>query len=82
DLGRLEAVAAVGNAASRRVLEKADFRAEGVARGLLVIGGKRVDHVRYGLLRDEWAAGGGQTADGDEADVGAPTAGRDGAEGR
>jgi ribosomal-protein-alanine N-acetyltransferase len=64
DLDRLEAVAAVGNAASRRVLEKAGFRAEGVARGLLAIGGERVDHVRYGLLRDEWAAGSGQTAEG------------------
>ena len=51
DLERLEAVAAVENIASRRVLEHAGFVPEGTARGLLRIGGRRVDHVRYGLLR-------------------------------
>lgn len=55
DLARLEAVAAVANLASRRVLERAGFRPEGIARGLLVIAGARVDHARYGLLREEWA---------------------------
>ena len=50
-LDRLEAVAAVENVASRRVLEHAGFVPEGIARGLLRIGGRRVDHVRYGLLR-------------------------------
>lgn len=64
DLGRVEAVAAVGNAASRRVLEAAGFRFEGVARGLLVIGGERVDHARYGVLREEWAAREGGAARG------------------
>lgn len=53
DLARLEAVAAVANVASRRVLEKAGFGFEGVARGLLLIGGARVDHARYGRLRTE-----------------------------
>ncbi|HYI25322.1 MAG TPA: GNAT family protein, partial [Thermomicrobiales bacterium] len=53
DLGRLEAVAAVDNLASRRVLAKAGFIEEGIARGLLVIGGERVDHVRFGLLRPD-----------------------------
>lgn len=52
-LERLEAVATVDNVASRRVLEKCGFRFEGVARGLLVISGKRVDHARYGLLRSD-----------------------------
>ena len=52
-LWRLEAVAPVGNAASRRVLARAGFRYEGIARGYLVIGGRRVDHVRYALLRPE-----------------------------
>ncbi len=47
---RLGAVAAVENIASRRVLERSGFRFEGIARGLLVIGGQRVDHARYGLL--------------------------------
>ena len=51
DLQRLEAVAAVDNLASRRVLAKAGFVEEGIARGLLVIDGVRVDHARFGLLR-------------------------------
>ena len=54
DLWRLEAVAAVDNTASRRVLEQAGFRFEGIARSYLVIGGERVDHARYALLRPEW----------------------------
>jgi len=49
-LGRLEAVAAVENVASRRVLERNGFRFEGIARGYLIIAGQRVDHARYGLL--------------------------------
>ena len=53
DLWRLEAIAATANVASRRVLEKAGFAQEGHARGLLVIGGVRVDHERYALLRTE-----------------------------
>ncbi len=47
---RLGAVAAVENIASRRVLERSGFRFEGIARGLLVIAGERVDHATYGLL--------------------------------
>lgn len=50
DLERLEAVAAVENAASRRVLEANGFRLEGIQRGLLLIGGRRIDHAMYGLL--------------------------------
>ena len=50
-LERLEAIAAVENVASRRVLEHAGFVPEGTARGLLRIGKRRIDHVRYGLLR-------------------------------
>lgn len=56
DLWRLEAIAAVANVASCRVLERAGFRCEGIARALLVIAGERVDHARYGLLRPEWEA--------------------------
>ena len=57
DLWRLEAVAAVENAASRRVLERAGFALEGVARSYLVIARERVDHARYGLLRPDWESG-------------------------
>jgi RimJ/RimL family protein N-acetyltransferase len=53
-LERLEAVVATENVASQRVLASAGFRREGLARGLLRVGGERLDHYRYGLLRDEW----------------------------
>jgi RimJ/RimL family protein N-acetyltransferase len=49
-LERVEAVAAVENVASRRVLEKAGFQFEGIRRGLLRIQGQRVDHACYGIL--------------------------------
>ncbi len=54
DLDRLQAVAAVDNAASRRVLERAGFQCEGIARAYLIICDQRIDHVRYALLRDDW----------------------------
>ncbi|CAA9548888.1 MAG: hypothetical protein AVDCRST_MAG73-2686 [uncultured Thermomicrobiales bacterium] len=56
NLDRVEAIAAVENIASRRALERAGFGFEGIARGLLVIGGERVDHARYGILRSDWLA--------------------------
>ena len=56
NLARLEGVAAVDNVASRRVMERAGFRQEGLLRGLLEIGGERVDHALYGLLRTDWLA--------------------------
>jgi RimJ/RimL family protein N-acetyltransferase len=49
-LERIEAVAAVENVASRRVLEKSGFQFEGIRRGLLRIQGRRVDHACYGIL--------------------------------
>jgi RimJ/RimL family protein N-acetyltransferase len=55
-LERLQAVAAVNNTASRRVLEKCGFQFEGIARGYLLIAGKRIDHARYDLLRTDAAA--------------------------
>jgi RimJ/RimL family protein N-acetyltransferase len=57
-LERIEAVAAVENTASRRVLEKSGFQFEGVRRGLLRIQGQRVDHVCYGILKSDFADGG------------------------
>jgi RimJ/RimL family protein N-acetyltransferase len=56
DLERLQAVAAVENIASRRVLENAGFSFEGVNRKLLIIHGERVDHAMYALLREDWEA--------------------------
>jgi len=53
-LVRLQAVAAVANVASRRVLEQAGFRGEGIARSYLIIDGARVDHARYALLLADW----------------------------
>jgi RimJ/RimL family protein N-acetyltransferase len=57
-LERIEAVAAVENTASRRVLEKSGFHFEGVRRGLLRIQGQRVDHACYGILKSDLAYGG------------------------
>ncbi len=53
-LERLEAVAAVENAPSRRTLETAGFRFEGIRRGYLKIQGERIDHAAYALLRSDW----------------------------
>lgn len=50
---RLEAVAAVTNTASRRVLEKCGFSFEGIARGYLIISGERIDHARYARLHTD-----------------------------
>ena len=50
---RLEAVAAIENSASRRVLEKCGFSYEGVARGYLILSGERVDHARYARLHND-----------------------------
>lgn len=58
NLERLEAVAAVENHGSRRVLEANGFQFEGIQRGLLVIRGVRVDHAMYGLLRTDWESNG------------------------
>lgn len=52
-LERIEAVAAIENVASRRVLEKAGFTFEGIRRGLLRIADQRVDHACYGLLKTD-----------------------------
>jgi RimJ/RimL family protein N-acetyltransferase len=57
NLERIEAVAAVTNVASRRVLERNGFRQEGILRGLLRIRDERVDHAIYGLLRTDWLIG-------------------------
>jgi RimJ/RimL family protein N-acetyltransferase len=53
ELDRVEAVTDVDNAAERRALEKAGFRADGVIRGARVRGGRRRDVVLYGMLRSD-----------------------------
>jgi RimJ/RimL family protein N-acetyltransferase len=52
-LMRIEARCAVGNRASRQVLEHCGFRLEGVLRAYFVLGGQRVDNFLFALLRDE-----------------------------
>lgn len=52
-LHRVTAFADAANAASRRVLEKAGFREEGVVRHRVPQDGGWRDHVMYGLLEDE-----------------------------
>lgn len=43
------------NAASRRVVEKLDVRAEGIAERYLEINGTWEDHIRYAMTSEEWA---------------------------
>lgn len=57
-LHRLEAACVPENARSRRVLEKAGFTHEGRARAYLKINGGWADHLLFGLVEDEYAAGG------------------------
>ncbi len=52
-LRRLTALVHVENAASIRLLERLGFRREGLLRAHYLIGGIPVDHLTYGLLRDE-----------------------------
>ena len=53
DLSRLEAACLPGNIASRRLLERCDFKYEGVAQAFLQIDGRWRNHVLYAALRDD-----------------------------
>jgi ribosomal-protein-alanine N-acetyltransferase len=53
-LHRLEICIVPRNANSRRVMEKLNFREEGIAQGFLEINGVWEDHVRYGFTIEEW----------------------------
>jgi len=55
DLNRVEAKHDVLNPASGRVLNKAGFLQEGLARESLLIKGRHADMQRYALLRAQWA---------------------------
>lgn len=52
ELHRVEAACQPDNAASRRVLEKAGFTHEGMARGYLKINGGWRDHLLFGIVHD------------------------------
>lgn len=54
-LHRLEAACLPRNAASIRVLERAGFVREGLARRYLRINGEWEDHLLYALLAEDWA---------------------------
>jgi RimJ/RimL family protein N-acetyltransferase len=53
ELNRVEALVALENAASHRVVEKLGFAREGVARGIERIDGAYLDHVQYALLASD-----------------------------
>ena len=59
-LHRLQALIHPENAASRRLVERLGFRAEGVLRDAQLVSGTRRDAVLYGLLAPEWGAGSGR----------------------
>jgi RimJ/RimL family protein N-acetyltransferase len=46
------------NTAAIRAYERVGFVQEGTIRGAVVRGGQRCDLLCYGILREEWAAGG------------------------
>lgn len=52
-LHRLEIIALVDNAASRRVAEKVGARFEGIARNRLILGGVARDAALYSLIPDD-----------------------------
>lgn len=53
-LHRLQISIIPRNSSSRRVVEKLQIRAEGVATGYLQINGAWEDHVRYAITAEEW----------------------------
>lgn len=53
-LHRVEAACVPSNHASRRVLEKAGFRHEGLAKAYLKINGAWADHLLFGVIEDEF----------------------------
>jgi len=58
-LHRIEATCDPGNAASRRVLERAGMRLEGLRREDIWVRGAYRDSLSFAVLAPEWSAGGG-----------------------
>jgi ribosomal-protein-alanine N-acetyltransferase len=56
-LHRVEAACLPENEASRRLLLKSGFREEGRARAYLKINGRWSDHLLFGVIATDWAAG-------------------------
>jgi ribosomal-protein-alanine N-acetyltransferase len=54
-LHRLQISIIPRNTKSRRVMEKLDYREEGVALRYLEINGVWEDHIRYAITAEEWA---------------------------
>ena len=54
DLHRLQVSIVPRNARSRRVVEKLEFRCEGLAERYLEIAGVWEDHLRYAVTAEEW----------------------------
>ena len=54
-LHRLQISIIPRNAASRRVVEKLNIRAEGIAERYLQINGVWEDHIRFAITSEEWA---------------------------
>ena len=52
-LHRIEAACLIGNDASRKLLLRAGFRQEGLARRYLLINGEWADHLLFALLKEE-----------------------------
>ena len=52
-LHRIEAACLIGNDASRKLLMRAGFRQEGLARRYLLINGEWADHLLFALLKEE-----------------------------
>ena len=54
DIVRIQAYADVRNSASQKVLEKADFKKEGIVRKRSFFWGEWRDMTLYSILREEW----------------------------
>ena len=55
DLEHILAIIAADNLASHRLIQKLDFVMEGRLRSHVLVEGRRLDQVIYGMLRGEWS---------------------------